>query len=78
MRIITLNSNGIRSAGRQGLFDWIRTQEPDVVCLQETKAQSAQICEALYHPKGYHCYYYDAEKKGYSGVGIYASASRIA
>jgi exodeoxyribonuclease III len=72
MRIITLNANGIRSAGRKGLFKWITTQEPDVVCVQETKAQADQIAEALYHPKGYHCYYYDAQKKGYSGVGIYS------
>ena len=42
------------------------------MCLQETKCQSEQIADALYRPKGYHCYYYDAKKKGYSGVGIYS------
>jgi exodeoxyribonuclease III len=72
MRIITLNANGIRSAGRKGMFDWIERQEPDVVCVQETKAQLDQLSDALYHPKGYHCYYYDAQQKGYSGVAIYA------
>jgi exodeoxyribonuclease III len=72
MRIITVNANGIRSAGRKGLFDWLGAQHPDVVCVQETKAQSDQIAHALYHPQGYHCYYYDAQKKGYSGVAIYA------
>ena len=68
MRIITLNVNGIRSAASKGLFDWLATQDADVVCVQETKAQehsSATRCS----PAGYHCYYYDAEKKGYSGVG---------
>ena len=72
MRIITLNANGIRSAGSKGLFGWIAKQEPDVVCVQETKAQEDQLGDALYRPKGYHCYYFDALKKGYSGVAIYA------
>jgi exodeoxyribonuclease-3 len=72
MRIITLNANGVRSAGRKGVFDWIRTQDADVVCLQETKCQGEQIADAMYRPKGYHCYYYDAKKKGYSGVGLYS------
>jgi exodeoxyribonuclease-3 len=72
MRIVTLNVNGIRSAGRKGMFEWAATLEPDVVCVQETKAQLDQLCEPLYHPKGYHCYYYDARQKGYSGVAIFA------
>jgi exodeoxyribonuclease-3 len=72
MRIITLNANGIRSAGSKGVFGWIAKQEPDVVCVQETKAQEDQLGDALYRPKGYHCYYFDALKKGYSGVAIYA------
>ncbi len=72
MRIVTLNANGIRSAGRKGFFDWVQVQDADVVCIQETRAHSQQICDALYRPAGYHCYYFDAEKKGYSGVGLYA------
>src|SRR5262245_14654258 len=72
MRIITLNANGIRSAASKGMFDWVRSREPDVVCLQETKAQADQIAADVFRPKGYHCYYYDAEKKGYSGVAILA------
>jgi exodeoxyribonuclease III len=72
VRIITLNANGIRSAGRKGMFDWIEQQAPDVVCVQETKAQIDQLADTLYHPRGYHCYYYDARQKGYSGVAIYA------
>jgi len=72
MRIITFNANGIRSAARKGYFDWQAAQNADVVCLQETKAQAGQIEDALYWPEGYACYYLDAEKKGYSGVAVYA------
>ena len=71
MRIITLNANGIRSAGRKGFFEWLPAQDADVVCVQETKCQREQITHTQYHPEGYHCYYFDATKKGYSGVGIY-------
>jgi exodeoxyribonuclease-3 len=72
MRIITLNANGIRSAARKGFFDWLPAQDADVVCLQETKCQRDQITEPHFQPAGYHCYYFDAVKKGYSGVGLYA------
>jgi exodeoxyribonuclease-3 len=72
MRIITLNVNGIRSAARKGFFAWLALQNADVVCLQETKAQSPQIDDPLYWPEGFHCHYLDAEKKGYSGVALYS------
>jgi exodeoxyribonuclease-3 len=72
MRIITLNANGIRSAGRKGFFEWLPAQDADVVCVQETKCQRDQITHEQYHPAGYHCYYFDAVKKGYSGVAIYS------
>jgi exodeoxyribonuclease-3 len=72
VRVITLNANGIRSAGRKGFFTWMARQKADVVCIQETKAQEGQLTDALYHPRGFHCYYHDAEKKGYSGVAIYS------
>ena len=72
MRIITLNANGIRSAARKGFFEWLPAQEADVVCIQETKAQVDQLADPVFRPNGYHCYYFDAEKKGYSGVAIYS------
>ena len=72
MRLITLNANGIRAAGKKGLFDWLPHQRADVICLQETKAQAEQLSDPLYWPKPFHCYYVDAEKKGYSGVALYA------
>ncbi len=71
MRIVTVNVNGIRSAARKGLFDWLAQQDADVVCLQETKSQEHQR-GADFCPEGYHCFYVDADKKGYSGVGLYA------
>lgn len=72
MRVITANVNGIRSAAKKGFFEWLSKQKADVVCLQETKAQTADLADELYRPKGYHCYFSDAEKKGYSGVALYA------
>jgi exodeoxyribonuclease-3 len=72
MRIVTLNANGIRSAGRKGFFAWLARQQADVVCLQETRVQADQLTDSLYWPAPYRCYYLDAVKKGYSGVALYA------
>jgi exodeoxyribonuclease-3 len=72
MRIISLNANGIRAAARKGFFDWMSAQDADVVCIQETKAQIHQLGDELFSPSGYHCFYEDAEKKGYSGVAVYS------
>jgi len=72
MRIITANTNGIRAAARKGFFDWLPKQQADFVCIQETKAQISQLEDPMFKPQGYHCYYHDAEKKGYSGVAIYS------
>ena len=72
MRIITINVNGIRSAARKGFFTWLNKQNADVICVQETKAQIHQLEEdAIFFPTDYHCFYVDAEKKGYSGVAMY-------
>jgi len=72
MRIITVNTNGIRAAERKGFFPWLATQQADFVCIQETKAQPEQLTAEAFHPEGYHCYYHSAVKKGYSGVAIYS------
>ena len=71
-RVITANVNGIRAAEKKGFFDWLKRQRADVVCIQETKAQEHQLDDSMFYPKGYHCYYFDAEKKGYSGVAIFS------
>lgn len=70
MKIITANLNGIRSAISKGFNECIEHLSPDVVCIQETKAQILQMQGLT--PKGYSCFFSDAEKKGYSGVGIYS------
>lgn len=72
MRIITLNVNGVRAAERKGFFDWLPSQHADIVCLQETKAQTQQLESEAFWPTGYHCFYHDAVKKGYSGVALYS------
>lgn len=71
MRIITINLNGIRSAARKGFFDWLAKQNADVICMQEVKAQENDLTDECFKPNGYHAYFHFAEKKGYSGVGIY-------
>jgi len=71
MKIITFNANGIRSAARKGFFAWLSAQDADIVCIQETKAQKIDL-DDLFFPAGYVCEYVDAEKKGYSGVAMYA------
>ena len=72
LRIISANLNGIRSAAKKGFFDWMLQQHADIICVQELKAQDAELQNKLLQPEGYHCYFHFAEKKGYSGVGIYS------
>lgn len=71
MRIITANTNGIRSAARKGFFEWLAIQNADVLCIQETKAQAEQLADPVFHPEGYVAVFSDAEKKGYSGTAMY-------
>ena len=71
LRIITLNLNGIRSAWRKGVLAWAGGQNADIICLQELKAQIADLDEEMRAPAGMHAYYHCAEKKGYSGVGLW-------
>jgi len=71
-RIISCNTNGIRAAARKGFFDWLAKADADVVCIQETKAQEDQLTDPVFMPTGYHCYYNDAQKKGYSGTALYS------
>lgn len=69
LRIITSNLNGIRSAARKGFFEWMVRQEADIVCVQELKAQVQDMPPV---PDGFYGNFHYAEKKGYSGVGIYS------
>ena len=70
MRIITWNVNGIRAAMRKGFDEKLQELNPDIICLQETKAQDDQVAEALKNIEGYHIFYNSAVRKGYSGTCI--------
>lgn len=71
MKIISYNVNGIRAAIRKGFLDWLVAVSPDVVCLQEIKANEEQLDLSLFEKAGYeYNYWYSAQKKGYSGVAI--------
>lgn len=72
LRVVSVNLNGIRSAQRKGFFEWLQSEQPDIVCLQEVRAHMNHLPDAHFYPDGYHHYFVDAEKKGYSGVGIYS------
>jgi len=70
MKIISYNVNGIRAAMQKGLLNWINESKADIICFQETKAQPEQIPSSEFEAAGYHYYWFSAQKKGYSGVGI--------
>ena len=72
MRVISLNLNGIRSAEKKGLSAWLAKAQWDVLCVQELKAHADDIPETLGAPKDGSAHFHYAEKKGYSGVGVYA------
>jgi len=72
LKIITLNLNGIRSASRKDFFKWMARQRADAVCVQEIKAQAADLSDAIRAPRRFHGYFHYAAKKGYSGVGVYS------
>ncbi len=70
-KIISYNVNGIRAAISKGFIDWLMLENPDIICLQELKAQTEQIPILDFESIGYRCFCYPAEKKGYSGVAIF-------
>ena len=72
MKLISYNVNGIRAAISKGLLEWLQSEEPDVFCIQESKAQPEQIDTLALRELGYHSYIHSAEKKGYSGVCIFS------
>lgn len=72
MKIYSWNVNGIRASQKKGFLDWFNQAQPDILSVQETKARPEQLDEALRNPEGYHTYWVSAEKKGYSGVGLYS------
>ena len=71
MKIISYNVNGIRAAMRKGLIEWMQMADPDVLCIQETKARMEQVEVEEIEAAGYAHYWFSAKKKGYSGVAIF-------
>lgn len=69
--ILSWNVNGVRAAVRKGFLDWLETDRPDILCIQETKAQAHQLAEELLHPNGYFGIWNSAERKGYSGTATF-------
>jgi exodeoxyribonuclease-3 len=77
LKIISWNVNGLRAAAKKGFLDWLRREDPDIVCLQEIKAESEQLPEELRSIPGYQSYFCSASRKGYSGVAIYSKTEPL-
>ena len=77
MKIVSYNINGIRAALRKGLDEWLKSTDPDVICLQEIKAREEQFDSSVFTNLGYHCYWYSAQKPGYSGTAILSKEKPI-
>jgi exodeoxyribonuclease III len=73
LKIISANLNGIRSAAKKGFFDWMAQQSAQFICVQELKAQAADMTADFLAPLGYHGHFHYADKKGYSGTGVYST-----
>ena len=71
MRVISYNVNGIRAAIKKGFVEWLQTNPADIICLQETKATKEDVDTTDIENLGYNCYWFSAQKKGYSGVAIF-------
>ncbi|MGE4233648.1 MAG: exodeoxyribonuclease III [Bacteriovoracia bacterium] len=76
MRVLSWNVNGIRAVGRNGFFDWLLKEKPDVCCIQETKANIEQLEDSYISPLGYQSYWFSAQKPGYSGVAVYVKTNQ--
>lgn len=70
-KLISWNVNGVRAIAKKGFADWVKRIEPDILCIQETKAQRDQLGPDIVDIPGYQSHWVSAEKKGYSGVGLY-------
>jgi len=73
MRVVSLNLNGIRAAWKKGAAPWLLSQQADIICLQETRAQTNDMSPEMLSPGNMHSYYHNAERRGYSGVAIWST-----
>lgn len=71
MRLVSWNVNGIRAVIRNGFWEWLAADAPDILCLQEIRIQTQQLSEEMRAPPGYYTYWHSAERKGYSGVATF-------
>lgn len=71
MKLISWNVNGIRAVVKKGFLDWLMNENPDILCIQETKAWKEQLDESIVNIKGYYSYFCQGVRKGYSGVAVY-------
>lgn len=77
MKIYSWNVNGLRAVAKKGFFEWICEENPDVLCIQETKLQEEQLEDSLKNIEGYYSYFSFADKKGYSGVATYTKSEPL-
>ena len=71
MKLISWNVNGVRAVEKKGFLDWLSQEDPDILCIQETKAKIEQLGPSLIEEHGYHTYWFSAERPGYSGVATF-------
>ncbi len=72
MKLISWNVNGVRAVLKKGFLDWLKEADPDILCIQETKAHIDQLPKELLEDHGYHTYWHSGEKRGYSGVATFS------
>lgn len=71
LKIVSWNVNGLRAVHGKGFLEWVRSEDADIICVQETKAEEEQVPDELRHIDGYHSHFESAARKGYSGVAIW-------
>ena len=77
MKIVSYNVNGIRAALKKGLAEWIKNENPDIICFQETKAHMEQVDVTALEEMGYYHDWFSAQKKGYSGVATFSKVAPV-
>jgi exodeoxyribonuclease-3 len=78
MRLVSWNVNGIRAATRNGFWEWLTADAPDILSLQETRIHLDQLTERMRNPPGYHAFWHSAERRGYSGVASFCQEHPLA
>lgn len=77
MKILSWNVNGIRAIAKKGFLEWFKSEQPDILCLQETKARPEQLSEDILEPLGYRSFWNYPKKKGYAGVSVFSKEKPV-